>query len=228
MRKTREDKKLNLTKSWLEKEYKTQSGRQIAKKLGVHPSTLMKEMKRLNIESRPKGFNILDLSNKRFGNILVIRSTSERKRGSVKWECVCDCGNVFITSSRPLVTGHRISCGCKQKAHFKGLEDLTGKYFNTIKKGAEKRNFVFNITLEYIWNLYIQQSKKCALSNVDIVLSRCEKDKTASLDRIDSSDGYIEGNVQWVHKDVNRMKSDFKEDYFIELCQKIVKKGKLK
>ena len=44
---------------------------------------------------------------------------------------------------------------------------------------------------------------------------------TASLDRIDSKKGYIEGNIQWVHKDINRMKWAFNEDYFIKLCNNI-------
>ena len=44
---------------------------------------------------------------------------------------------------------------------------------------------------------------------------------TASLDRIDSSKGYIEGNVQWVHKSVNIMKCDFSSDIFIGICNQI-------
>jgi hypothetical protein len=44
---------------------------------------------------------------------------------------------------------------------------------------------------------------------------------TASLDRIDSSKGYCEDNVQWVHKDINRMKNTFDQDYFISLCKLI-------
>ena len=45
--------------------------------------------------------------------------------------------------------------------------------------------------------------------------------QTASLDRIDPTKGYIEGNIQWVHKDVNRMKMDFTETRFLELVNLI-------
>ena len=41
---------------------------------------------------------------------------------------------------------------------------------------------------------------------------------TASLDRIDSNKGYIKGNVQWVHKDVNTMKMDHTQEEFIKIC----------
>lgn len=44
---------------------------------------------------------------------------------------------------------------------------------------------------------------------------------TASLDRIDSTKGYVEENVQWVHKDVNFMKSNLTEQRFKELISKI-------
>ena len=43
------------------------------------------------------------------------------------------------------------------------------------------------------------------------------------IDRIDSSKGYVKGNVQWVHKNVNLMKGKFDQEYFIEMCKKITK-----
>ena len=52
--------------------------------------------------------------------------------------------------------------------------------------------------------------------------------QTASLDRIDSTKGYIEGNVQWVDKIVNAMKWNIPEKYFIEICKTIAKNQKTK
>jgi hypothetical protein len=48
---------------------------------------------------------------------------------------------------------------------------------------------------------------------------------TASVDRIDSSKDYVEGNVQWLHKDINRMKWDLDTDKFIELCKLVANKN---
>lgn len=60
------------------------------------------------------------------------------------------------------------------------------------------------------------------LSGVALVFSRTRKNETtASLDRINSSIGYIEGNVQWVHKDVNKMKMAMVEDKFLYWCKTI-------
>lgn len=44
---------------------------------------------------------------------------------------------------------------------------------------------------------------------------------TASLDRIDSNKGYNKENIQWVHKYINKMKMDFNQDYYIEMCRKV-------
>ena len=48
----------------------------------------------------------------------------------------------------------------------------------------------------YIKELLKEQSGRCALSGLPIVAE--EKTGTASLDRKDSSKGYVPGNVQWL------------------------------
>ena len=52
--------------------------------------------------------------------------------------------------------------------------------------------------------------------------------KTASVDRIDSSKGYIADNIQILHKDINVMKWDFTQDYFLHLCYLIYNNMKAK
>ena len=46
-------------------------------------------------------------------------------------------------------------------------------------------------------------------------------DATASLDRIDSSRGYVPENVQWVHKVINRMKGTLSDDEFKSWCRTV-------
>lgn len=118
------------------------------------------------------------------------------------------------------------SCGCnrtlrgKNNDGFKGYEEISSKFFTHIKRRAISKKLEFNITLEYIWDLFIKQERKCKLSGLSITLPKTGSDAyVASLDRIDSSKGYIIGNVQWVHKDINRMKSNFDEEYFVNLCK---------
>jgi hypothetical protein len=58
------------------------------------------------------------------------------------------------------------------------------------------------------------------------VEKRCNNEQTASLDRIDNSQGYINGNIQWVHKIINRIKMDLNTSYFVELCKKVAQHAK--
>lgn len=53
-----------------------------------------------------------DLTGKRFGKLVVVRETEERRNGKVVWECVCDCGNTCKVRSCHLISGHTKSCGC--------------------------------------------------------------------------------------------------------------------
>lgn len=108
---------------------------------------------------------------------------------------------------------------------YKGHGDLSGKMFSAIIYSANKRGLEFDLTIDYLWDLFVKQDKKCALSKVDIELHRHTKHgkrNTASLDRIDSTQGYVEGNVQWLHKDVNNMKGSLTQHGCVELCKNIL------
>jgi hypothetical protein len=98
---------------------------------------------------------------------------------------------------------------------------------------SRKRNLEFKITIQDAWKQYLKQKGKCAISGVDIKLARCyarvikngdkKLTQTASLDRIDSSKGYLKNNIQWVHKLINRMKMDMSQNDFFNWCKIIYK-----
>lgn len=55
----------------------------------------------------------VNLINRRFKKLLVIRPTKNRdSSGSIIWECVCDCGNKKLVSSKLLLSEATTSCGC--------------------------------------------------------------------------------------------------------------------
>ncbi len=102
-------------------------------------------------------------------------------------------------------------------SNWKGYGDLSGDHWRRIHHGGLSRNLEFTITIEDAWNKYLQQHGKCAISGIDITLRGQEigisskhvhEKTTASLDRIDSLLGYTIDNIQWIHKDLNQMKSD--------------------
>lgn len=105
---------------------------------------------------------------------------------------------------------------------FKGYKGITSRMWRRTKKQAIKRGVEFELNIEDVWDLYERQQARCALSGVPIYFD--QDTATASLDRIDSDIGYRVDNIQWVHKDVNRMKSDYKQDYFLHICSLIASK----
>lgn len=111
--------------------------------------------------------------------------------------------------------------------HWKGYEEISISHFNAIKKSAKKRKIKFNLKIKDIWHLFVQQNRICKLSGTKLVFAKKAenwyKETTASLDRINSSKDYTIDNVQWIHKDINRMKMDLDENNFINWCEIISK-----
>lgn len=183
--------------------------------------------RRKNIVKSCGCLNYLDLKNKRFGQLLAIKRIGMDYRGSSIWLCKCDCGNQKEITAGQLQSGSSSSCGCKmyntksQSFAWKGHGEISKSFFNSIRENAKTRKLKFDITIEFIWELFLQQGRKCKLTGLDLIFATKSNtfDRTASLDRIDSSKGYIEGNVQWVHKDVNYMKQEYIQKDFINMCK---------
>ena len=92
--------------------------------------------------------------------------------------------------------------------------------FNLIK--IPHRFIKNNLTENELLNLFIKQNGRCAISNLEISFNGRYKNETAaSLDRIDSNFGYTMNNIQWVNKNINKMKLNTNQKDFIFLCKKI-------
>lgn len=64
----------------------------------------------------------IDLTGQRFGRLVVLETTKERRGSSVVWKCQCDCGEIAYVSSRDLRGGRVSSCGCKRRESRKALK----------------------------------------------------------------------------------------------------------
>lgn len=172
-----------------------------------------------------------DKSGKRFGNLTVIKASHKDKDGATIWECKCACGKTTFLRCGKLARIKKTNgwCGCKKGNHdqnknnnssWSGYEDISGTFWGSISSGARTRNIPFNINIKQAWDLFISQNKKCAISGQDLCMYPV-KNKTASLDRINSNDSYNINNIQWIHKHINIMKYNFTEKYFFSLCSLI-------
>ena len=144
-----------------------------------------------------------------------------------RWWCRCKCGREGSIEERfldyPCYSCSAMDSGLKK---YPDGKYISGIQFLHIRKGSERRRDRlgdFKITQEFVDNLFEEQGGLCAISGVPLICSarlptRKRSRATMSLDRIDSSKGYIEGNVQWVHKFINSIKSDHKQEDLISWC----------
>jgi len=142
-----------------------------------------------------------------------------------KWKCRCGCGKVFVAFGCDIRSGKTRTCGCrkgiKSRRNWQGHNNIPKTSWSNLVHNAEQRGIAISVSIEEIDKLYEQQDRKCALSGEP--LSFKIRETTASLDRIDNSKGYVAGNIQWVHKDVNKLKGTFSQARLIDLCKRITK-----
>lgn len=171
----------------------------------------------------------IDISGQRFGLLVATQALpfTQCKQGKTLWKCHCDCGNHRIVRLSHLRSGASQSCGClntrKGVSHpnWRGYGQIPGAYWCALIVGAVKRQMPIEISIEEAWQVFELQEGKCALSGVNLSFgSRHKRENTmASLDRIDNSRGYVTGNMQWLHKAVNKMKREFPLQWFMLLCE---------
>lgn len=92
-------------------------------------------------------------------------------------------------------------------------------FFKKYKLSAISRAKDFDVDIDYVADLADSQDRKCALSKIKLTFVGDFEDITASLDRIDNKIGYVKGNLQWVHKDINMMRGNLNIERFIDLCK---------
>ena len=138
----------------------------------------------------------------------------------------CDCGKELLKLPVEILYPDRdFQCAsCAQKENKRDymiangmIGELTLTQYTKLKASAEKRHIEFSISMEYLWNLYLSQNRKCNITGDDLPDIR-----KASLDRIDSNLGYIEGNVQWVTCRANISKHTMSMYELYEFCKKVL------
>jgi|GEM_PF-2251324 len=191
-----------------------------------------------------------DMVGKKFNNLTVL-GFEINENDKNRWKFQCDCGNICYADISNVCKGKKRFCGDKNCYLYRYSKEnlelfnnelilmlsnnqtnnmlnkeldicISNTRWSKISKDAISRKIDFNISKEYIEKLYYSQNGLCNLTKIPI------NEQTMSLDRIDSSKGYIENNVQWIHTYINMMKSDFDQLYFIGLCKRVLEFQKTK
>lgn len=100
-------------------------------------------------------------------------------------------------------------------------------YLKVVRKNSKSKERDFNIDCEYLKRLWCEQNGICPFTNQKLTLRTHSNNDVkkypyqASLDRIDSSIGYVKGNVRFVALIYNYAKNTFSDDDVIDFCLKV-------
>ena len=146
-------------------------------------------------------------------NKLYIESLCRKKNRNML-KCICQCGNILYLYRWQLK--YTTACPiCQSKIK---NNNLSVSLFNKIKEQALKNHLKFEIDYDYANSVFKNQNKRCTF---------CKKPFNNSndmfLNLIQPSKGYVKGNVEWINKDIAKMKHNLSNHDFLKICKKIVK-----
>lgn len=91
-----------------------------------------------------------------------------------------------------------------------------------------KKKYGCDITVEYLKLLWEEQKGICPFTKWELILPEntgkawnISDPKNASLDRIDNSKGYIQGNVRFISVMANLARHSFSDGQLINFCQSV-------
>lgn len=96
------------------------------------------------------------------------------------------------------------------------------------RKGAERKPI--EVSLDYLYEIGEKQKWRCTLTNTPLEFERggrmfagvWSNPNSCTIDRIDSTKGYIEGNIQLLSWKANCTKGGCDQTEYINICREVV------
>lgn len=97
--------------------------------------------------------------------------------------------------------------------------------FKHLLRSCRRRDKTTDLDLDFLKELWEEQFGKCFVTGIDLILEQnSNPNYQASIDRIDSSKGYIKGNIRYTSVSINWLKNCFDDQHlleFVNICKEI-------
>ena len=144
----------------------------------------------------------------------------ELVKQSGKLSCACCKIELPLSAFRPEGVNYRTVCiSCREEARLKRLENMDNKIKYICRKAkarAFEKGYSFDLTPEFLMELYTKQNGVCYLSGMKLEVSG---DGMISLDRVDSSKGYTQDNIRLCCLIINSIKTNLPLNKFLDCCR---------
>lgn len=111
---------------------------------------------------------------------------------------------------------------------YKAIKDVPLHLFRKTRNGAKHRKIEFSIDLEYVRQLYDESKGKCSVTGIPFEFSYKTGERqppwAPSIDRINSGEGYMPGNVRIVCSSVNVAMGQWGESVLRRIVQYMEKR----
>jgi hypothetical protein len=166
-------------------------------------------------------------------------------------KCSCDnCGVIFekplseLNRNKKLGRMNFCTRSCVGKNNIKNFPDRENNYdiskhssnnrdeftgFRDFLRRIKRRNYEYDVDLEYLKKVW-DSCNVCVYSGVKLTLPTHIQNNnplvTASIDRIDSTKGYVKGNIQYISITANHAKNSMSHEQMLEFCELIMENKK--
>lgn len=170
---------------------------------------------------------MIDLTNKKFAKLKVLKYVKSNKYGQAVWLCLCKCGNKKEVLSMCLVHKRTKSCGCYRRFWLKKKIRKPGSAFRGLyqvyKSGAKRRNIQFDLTLAQFKDLTSGNCYYCnSLPKNVYRIRKSSLYKYNGIDRKNNKKGYVLKNSLTCCHTCNRGKSDLTYFQWIKYLENLI------